>query len=147
MVPSRMLFTPIGFILLTFSFDSGLAIKCFECNSHNDTRCAAEKVAPELEKDCSLMTAPNNAKYTMCRKIIQTIEFEVNGLQPDSRVIRGCGWDDSNYKNKCYQRSGFGGRQEVCSCSTDLCNSSSTLKALSVIFLTLTVLFLNTYIL
>lgn len=50
-------------------------------------------------------------------------------VQPDSRVIRGCGWDDSNYKNTCYQRAGFGGRQEVCACETDNCNSSVSLKS------------------
>lgn len=44
---------------------------------------------------------------------------------PDSRVIRTCGWDDSQYKNRCYQRSGFGGRQEVCACDHDSCNGSN----------------------
>nr|CAD7433584.1 unnamed protein product [Timema monikensis] len=43
---------------------------------------------------------------------------------PDDRTIRGCGWDDSTYKGRCYQRSGFGGRQEVCSCLTDNCNGA-----------------------
>ncbi|KOC65615.1 hypothetical protein WH47_01650 [Habropoda laboriosa] len=61
----------------------------------------------------------------MCRKITQVIEFSVNGLPPDTRVIRGCGWYESNYKGKCYQRSGFGGRQEVCSCLTDYCNTAT----------------------
>lgn len=44
---------------------------------------------------------------------------------PDSRVIRTCGWDDSQHKNRCYQRSGFGGRQEVCACDKDGCNGSN----------------------
>lgn len=101
----------------------GYSLKCYECNSHNDSRCAQEMPPSQLEKDCS--THQNEAhKYTLCRKIVQTIEYEVNGLQPDTRVIRSCGWDDTTYKNACYQRSGFGGRQEVCSCTTDLCNSS-----------------------
>ncbi|CAB0015991.1 unnamed protein product [Nesidiocoris tenuis] len=101
----------------------GSALKCYECNSHNDSRCAQEEPPQLLGKDCS--THQNAAhKYTLCRKIVQTIEYEVNGLQPDTRVIRSCGWDDTTYKNACYQRSGFGGRQEVCSCTTDLCNSA-----------------------
>lgn len=41
-----------------------------------------------------------------------------------NRIIRSCGWDASNYNNKCYHRSGFGGKQDVCTCSTDYCNSS-----------------------
>lgn len=57
--------------------------------------------------------------------------FELNYflVQPDNRVIRTCGWDDSQYKNKCYQRSGFGGRQEVCACDKDNCNGSYIVTA------------------
>lgn len=47
----------------------------------------------------------------------------------DTRIIRGCGWDDSNHKNKCYQRSGFGGRQEVCACESDNCNAAGGLRS------------------
>ncbi|KAJ8944439.1 hypothetical protein NQ318_002136 [Aromia moschata] len=48
---------------------------------------------------------------------------------PESRVIRTCGYDDSQYANRCYQRSGFGGRQEVCACQEDGCNRSSAIVA------------------
>ncbi|KMQ91358.1 hypothetical protein RF55_8793 [Lasius niger] len=89
------------------------------CNSRNNSQCA-DLVPPETMKiDCSELR--DGAKYTMCRKITQIIEFSVNGLPPDTRVIRGCGWDESNYKGKCYQRSGFGGRQErAANVSTEL---------------------------
>ncbi|KAI4456821.1 atilla isoform b-related-related [Holotrichia oblita] len=30
-------------------------------------------------------------------------------------------------QNKCYQRSGFGGRQVVCACDQEGCNASSTI--------------------
>lgn len=50
-------------------------------------------------------------------------------VPPDTRIIRGCGWDDSNYKNRCYQKSGYGGRQEVCACSSDNCNGSNNMKS------------------
>ncbi|KDR18175.1 hypothetical protein L798_06925, partial [Zootermopsis nevadensis] len=100
----------------------GLAIKCYECNSHNDSRCNLEPVPENLKKDCSEHVG--GVKYTMCRKIVQNIDFEVNGNPPNVRVIRGCGWDESNYVGRCYQRSGFGGRQEVCSCVKDYCNGS-----------------------
>lgn len=46
----------------------------------------------------------------------------------DTRIIRICGWDDSSYKGKCYHRSGFGGRQEVCSCETDNCNGAGAIQ-------------------
>lgn len=65
------------------------------------------------------------------KNLTLTINYSnsIKTVQPDSRVIRGCGWDDSNYKNQCYQRAGFGGRQEVCACETDNCNSSVSLKS------------------
>uniref|UniRef100_A0A336MBX0 CSON014534 protein n=1 Tax=Culicoides sonorensis TaxID=179676 RepID=A0A336MBX0_CULSO len=85
-------------VFLIVLVQQGHAIRCYECNSHNDSRCA-EAIPPEaLSIDC------------------------------DSRVIRGCGYDDSSYKNRCYQRSGFGGRQEVCACDTDNCNSATSMS-------------------
>ncbi|KAJ9581260.1 hypothetical protein L9F63_023561, partial [Diploptera punctata] len=109
--------TVITYLLLTHSS----AIKCYVCNSHNDTACNLDLLPETTKTDCSEKV--EGAKYTMCRKIVQNIDFEVNGNKPETRVIRSCGWDDSNYKGRCYQRSGFGGRQEVCSCLTDLCNA------------------------
>jgi hypothetical protein len=50
-------------------------------------------------------------------------------VPPDTRTIRSCGFEVGNYRNKCYQRSGFGGRQEVCACEGDLCNSAVKVKA------------------
>lgn len=111
------------------------AMQCYLCNSHNDSRCEDDHPPDALKKDCSDLK--DGAKYTMCRKITQVIEFSVNGLPADKRVIRGCGWDESNHKGKCYQRSGFGGRQEVCSCLTDYCNAAmpNVLPANSLIIL------------
>lgn len=82
-----------------FNFSVG-GLQCYTCNSHNDSRCAGEKLPESMRKDCATIEPGN--KHTMCRKITQVIEFEVNGMPPDSRVIRGCGWDESNYKVTCY---------------------------------------------
>lgn len=112
----------IGIFTVLVCMQTGWAIKCYECNSHNDSRCSQDPLSDSLKKDCSEHS--NGLMYTMCRKIVQNIDFEVNGNPPDLRVIRSCGWDDSNYKGRCYQRSGFGGRQEVCSCLDDFCNGS-----------------------
>ncbi|XP_063386652.1 uncharacterized protein LOC134672628 isoform X2 [Cydia fagiglandana] len=106
----------------------GSAIVCYQCNSHNDSRCLMDKLPDSLRKECS-------SKDTMCRKISQIVEFEMNGMPPDSRVIRGCGWDESSYKGRCYQRSGFGGRQEVCSCLEDGCNSATAPVAATLLML------------
>ncbi|XP_076246982.1 uncharacterized protein LOC143186971 [Calliopsis andreniformis] len=110
-------------LLVVLGFYGVNALQCYLCNSHNDSRCADEHPPDALKKDCADLK--DGAKYTMCRKITQVIEFSVNGLSADTRVIRGCGWDESNYVGKCYQRSGFGGRQEVCSCYTDYCNAAT----------------------
>ncbi|CRL01109.1 CLUMA_CG014265, isoform A [Clunio marinus] len=120
-------------------FHQGEAIKCFVCNSHNDTRCAEKPPPEDLNVDCS--TTKGGSKYTFCRKIIQIIEFSVNNLPPDTRTIRGCGWEEGNYKNKCYQRSGFGGRQEVCACDKDGCNGAATVKATFGVLLAAVVVF------
>lgn len=61
-------------------------------------------------------------------------------VKPDSRVIRTCGYEDSSYSNRCYQRSGFGGRQEVCACKNDFCNRSSSLEASIAITIAITFL-------
>ncbi|XP_050455812.1 uncharacterized protein LOC126853786 isoform X3 [Cataglyphis hispanica] len=109
-------------ILLFLCYSGVDAIQCYQCNSRNNSQCA-DLIPPDTMKmDCSDLR--DGAKYTMCRKITQVIEFSVNGLPPNTRVIRGCGWDETNYKGKCYQRSGFGGRQEVCSCLNDYCNAA-----------------------
>ncbi|XP_039281277.1 uncharacterized protein LOC111057717 [Nilaparvata lugens] len=131
MYPSSLQLLAVLCLTAVFFIQPGSCIKCFQCNSHNDSRCAQEKPPEDLMKDCSELDDATK-KYSMCRKITQTIEFEVNGLQPDSRVIRSCGWDESNYKGRCYQRSGFGGRQEVCSCLTDLCNAAQRTATVSV---------------
>ncbi|XP_072767564.1 UPAR/Ly6 domain-containing protein crok [Anoplolepis gracilipes] len=110
-------------ILLFFCYSGVEAIQCYQCNSRNNSQCADLVPPDSMKMDCSDLR--DGAKYTMCRKITQVIEFSVNGLPPDTRVIRGCGWDESNYKGKCYQRSGFGGRQEVCSCLNDYCNTAT----------------------
>lgn len=60
-----------------FFFMTGEAIKCYECNSHNDSRCAMDIPPEALQKDCAEHT--EGSKYTMCRKITQSIDFEVNG--------------------------------------------------------------------
>ncbi|XP_053978157.1 uncharacterized protein LOC128895574 [Hylaeus anthracinus] len=109
-------------LMVVLGYYGVYGMQCYICNSHNDSRCADKDPPDALKRDCSDLK--DGAKYTMCRKITQVIEFSVNGLPPDSRVIRGCGWDESNYKGRCYQRSGFGGRQEVCSCLTDYCNGA-----------------------
>ncbi|KAM0726835.1 hypothetical protein ACS0PU_006996 [Formica fusca] len=120
---ARFIVITLYSILLFLCYSGVDAIQCYQCNSKNNSQCS-ELIPPDAMKiDCSDLR--DGAKYTMCRKITQVIEFSVNGLTANTRVIRGCGWDESNYKGMCYQRSGFGGRQEVCSCLNDYCNAAT----------------------
>lgn len=128
---------------------SGESIQCYECNSHDDQRCADNIPPDEFKRECPINTQEHQAAdFTLCRKIKQTIDFTVNGrkmskhrlqlgllsnwkfaVMGDTRVIRTCGWDRTSYVGRCYHRSGFGGRQEVCTCEQELCNSSSLILA------------------
>lgn len=116
----------ISLLLIAVFVNKGDAIRCFECNSADDSTCTHDVPPDSMSVDCNDHKEGN--KYSFCRKIVQIIEFPVNNLPPDTRVIRGCGWDDSSYKGTCYQRSGFGGRQEVCACYEDNCNGASSLS-------------------
>ncbi|XP_063702363.1 uncharacterized protein LOC134832308 [Culicoides brevitarsis] len=107
------------------------AISCYKCTSYNDTRCKDDKLPDEFKLPCGRYKNPRDGQYkdyTLCRKIVQTIEFNVNGLEPETRVIRQCGWDNSTYSGRCYQRAGFGGRQEVCGCFEDNCNGANSVS-------------------
>ncbi|KAK0171230.1 hypothetical protein PV328_008981 [Microctonus aethiopoides] len=118
------IFLVIFSILIIVNYSSAEALECFVCNSYSDSRCADKEPNKALIQKCDMLSS-GGTKYTMCRKTVQTIEFGVNGLPPETRVIRTCGYDESNYKGRCYQRGGFGGRQEVCSCLTNHCNAAT----------------------
>jgi hypothetical protein len=115
-------------VVLMMMVHGGEAVKCFECNSHNDTRCADKEPPKDLLVECR-GKKQGSIESTFCRKIKQIIEFSVNNLPPETRYIRSCGYEEGKYRNACYQRSGFGGRQEVCACDEDECNGAATIKA------------------
>ncbi|KAI8118648.1 hypothetical protein FF38_03921 [Lucilia cuprina] len=120
-------------LVLMLTVQQGSAIKCFVCNSHKDANCALDMPPDSLLKDCQEdYSSRGRGISTYCRKITQIIEFSVNNLPPDSRVIRTCGFQNQTTNNFCYQRAGFGGRQVVCSCDTDNCNAASGLGVSSV---------------
>lgn len=130
----------------------GISIRCFECNSNQDPKCADDIPPAYLSVDCTTMSAQKGVKHTLCRKIKQDIEFDINSckfswiqcnsiewclkyseyfifssatVKKESRIIRSCGWIDSKWTNSCYAKGGLGGRQEICSCTKDFCNDAS----------------------
>jgi len=125
-------------MLLVLFINKGLAIKCYECNSHYNQGCDLVNVPNNYTVDCSTKVErdENNRliDYTFCRKIFQVIDFSVNKMPQDTRTIRGCGYNTRSYQSTCYNRHGFGGRQIVCACNNeDNCNSSNSLKSTTIL--------------
>ncbi|XP_026488025.2 uncharacterized protein LOC113394808 [Vanessa tameamea] len=113
----------LGLLTLFGLIHYGSTILCYECNSASNSMCSDAVLPDSMKRNCS--DHDRGVSHTLCRKMIQHVDYGINGHLPESRVIRGCGWDDTRYKGVCYHRSGYGGRQEVCSCFTDLCNGAS----------------------
>ena len=64
---------------------SGSAIKCFECNSNNDTYCNQDIPPDNLLVDCG--SHSHGVQYKFCRKITQVIEFSVNNCKYKNKII------------------------------------------------------------
>lgn len=101
------------------------AITCFKCNSKSDPGCDTSPVDLKYKTDCSELK--DGSKYDRCRKISQWVDKEMDGLKPDSRIVRDCGINQGVDERTCYYRAGFGGRQQVCSCTSEDCNAASKL--------------------
>ncbi|XP_032518944.2 uncharacterized protein LOC116771251 [Danaus plexippus] len=109
-------------VILLAALEYGSALICYECNSAINSMCSEAVLPDSLKRNCS--DHDRGVTHTLCRKIVQHVDHDINGHQVASRVIRSCGWDETKYKGMCYHRSGYGGRQEVCSCTKNLCNHS-----------------------
>ncbi|XP_026732846.1 uncharacterized protein LOC113497480 isoform X2 [Trichoplusia ni] len=114
---------------------------CYECNSATNSLCLETKLPDSLKRNCS--DHDRGVTHTLCRKIVQHVDYGVNGRVPESRVIRGCGWDETKFKGQCYHRAGYGGRQEVCSCLKDFCNGAPETTATTALLATTTIIFLG----
>lgn len=58
----------------------GQSIRCFECNSNTDPRCAEKIVPAYLSVDCAKTPdAQKGIKHSICRKTLQFVEIPVNG--------------------------------------------------------------------
>ncbi|OXA46659.1 hypothetical protein Fcan01_18831 [Folsomia candida] len=125
----------------------GFALQCFICNNFdNPTGCGHgdEGKDQQFLKDCddpqqnpdydeaSRDRIPLGAKYEFCRKIVTSIEFDVNTNKATERITRKCGYLPSQggkYDEECYYRGGFGGRQRTCTCKGNACNGAFNLGA------------------
>lgn len=71
-----------SYVCKCYSGTLGSAIKCFECNSHYNQGCELDNVPSNFSVDCSLKQDRDDRnkpiQYTICRKVMQIIEFSVN---------------------------------------------------------------------
>lgn len=124
-------FLAAGLLYFFLLWETGSAIKCWECKSHADPRCADPFDNTSLPiSECAARTLPHypNLKATMCRKIRQKVDG-------NWRFIRSCaflgtpgeGTYDENY---CLMRTGtYNVFVETCTCnSKDGCNAAPALR-------------------
>ncbi|XP_030022542.1 uncharacterized protein LOC115441781 [Manduca sexta] len=111
------------------------AIKCFECNSANNSACLdlhvqkMNAIVPVVECGNSL---PNVlSKQFFCRKITQTILYPDH--TPEVRVTRSCGW--IKHKRECYKADNKDHLETVCQCFGDMCNGAVILGQKVIILL------------
>lgn len=79
---------------------------CYECNSATNSICLEAKLPDNLKRNCS--DHDRGVTHTLCRKIVQHVDYGVNGRLPESRVIRSCGWDESKFKVSKLDRYSYG---------------------------------------
>ncbi|XP_075980476.1 uncharacterized protein LOC142979455 [Anticarsia gemmatalis] len=104
------------------------AIKCFECNSANNSACL-EMHIPKMNAivpvvDCAQTLPSDKNKEAFCRKITQTI-LHVDKT-PEVRITRTCGW--VKHKRECYKADNMDHLETVCQCFGDLCNAATSLQ-------------------
>lgn len=49
-------------------------------------------------------------------------------VEPDSRVIRECGSNNTGIHTECYNRHGVSAHQSVCECDISYCNGAQYLR-------------------
>ncbi|CAH1639335.1 unnamed protein product [Spodoptera littoralis] len=108
-----------------------VSIRCFECNSMNNSMCLDPTIydketinnfLPIAECGRGIYSANNEF---FCRKIIQTILHK--GYEPEVRVTRSCGW--VRHHRDCYKADNEDHLETVCQCFDNECNSAYVRKS------------------
>ncbi|CAG9788920.1 unnamed protein product [Diatraea saccharalis] len=116
-------------VLFVFSINMrwGATIRCYECNSANNSMCIdPTSYDQETIRKYLRFTNCEQGVYTpgphafFCRKIVQTILHKHH--DSEVRVMRGCGW--VRHHRDCYKADNEDHLETVCQCFTDDCNSA-----------------------
>ncbi|XP_053610876.1 UPAR/Ly6 domain-containing protein crok-like isoform X2 [Plodia interpunctella] len=114
-------------LVLIFCLRSGNSIRCYECNSNNNSMCLDPTLYDRetvdkflISTDCQKGVYSPHQKEFFCRKIIQTILHKNH--DSEVRVTRGCGW--VRHHKDCYKADTEDHLETVCQCFNDECNAA-----------------------
>ncbi|XP_004927297.1 uncharacterized protein LOC101744084 isoform X2 [Bombyx mori] len=119
----------IAFLTLISLFHKSTAIKCFNCNSANNSACLdVNDIDPEMRGiiipvvHCETAIPNPVAQNFFCRKIVQTIYHPHH--DSEIRVTRNCAWVPGD--KECYTVYNSDHAEIVCQCFADYCNSADS---------------------
>lgn len=101
---------------------TGVAIRCFVCNSETDSACneSMQSDSPAMinafGKECPMM---ENETMPFCRKVKEMME-----IKTIVRMHRECGYKRREEYPDCYQKRSEDYVMEVCQCDEELCNDA-----------------------
>ncbi|XP_050079185.1 uncharacterized protein LOC126566028 [Anopheles maculipalpis] len=118
-------------VLAVLAASSVSALRCYTCNSYDNSECFAppKNFTEEDLRDNSTVPArllvecpPDEmGREPFCRKVNLLV---IGGSVPDhTRVTRECGYDRA--RRPCYKVENGGHEEQVCQCFTDGCNEGS----------------------
>lgn len=99
------------------------AIRCHQCNSHDNDDCGSLVVnTPRAQRDEQYLKecANQGELQAFCRKTV--IKLDVND---EHRIERSCGWIEEKLPNSCFTADNEGYKQTICTCKADACNAAT----------------------
>ncbi|KAK3866848.1 hypothetical protein Pcinc_027651 [Petrolisthes cinctipes] len=117
-------------VVVTLLIGTAAALKCYVCNTGNDSACGDEFNAdsPALQA-AFIQECGNSTEFVdmepFCRKTKEYMDVVV-----EYRVHRECGYMKREGYD-CYQKRAEDYVQDVCQCTSDLCNTAPSFKPLT----------------
>ncbi|CAH8634302.1 hypothetical protein MS3_00009602 [Schistosoma haematobium] len=111
----------IQFILLLYTTNYVISLKCYQCNSHNDNACNSITDSRERPKEC-----PPHLQAS-CKTIVQEAPYMYSHNvtnRPTVRIYRDCSAISPEFP-QCIDRVGTDKvKMRYCICTDDACNQS-----------------------